>query len=167
MAIFKKGDNLPTAGSNANGFVINGGFGRARIGNVHFNIQDLPFGKTTAGSIHVLAQNLTGAAATVLDLGSAASNFELLGSAYIDLEVGAAAAAERIHIGTGSFGGDTAIALLGGKGQVDYTDTHADADGFDAVINLFNLTGKLETTDAATNSFKGRSGSTLAVFTEL
>ena len=125
MAIIRKGDALPTT-TAGNGYVISGGNGRIKIGTgintVYLNLTDFPFDKVTGG-LHVHESNLNG--------------LEVLGSAFIDLEPGGAAAIHRLHIGASTVNNKE---LLGGKGTIVLQEVGET----DVELNLYNFTGTIE-----------------------
>lgn len=144
MAIIRKGDALPTQADAANGYIVSGGKGRIRIGGVFINLSEIPFGSvsTNGGALHLHSDNLSG--------------FEVLGSAFVDLEPGTGPATERLHLGSGSV---VDKKLLGGKGTVVMSETgHSDI-----IVDLGTLSGSIEAD--ATISYTAE-GSTVFFYVE-
>ena len=144
MAIIRKGDSLPTQATANNGYVISGGRGRIKIGpNTFINLSDFPFDKVTGG-LHLHSANLGG------------NSFEVLGSAFVDLEAGTSAALHRLHVGAGAV---VDKELLGGKGIITLSETgHQDLS-----VELGTLQG---TIDADTTISYTNQGSSIFFYVE-
>ena len=151
MAIIRKGDSLPAQATAGNGYVISGGRGRIKVGTgvneTYLNLSDFPFNKVsgntvagtpgnTAGGIHVHEDNLGG--------------FEVLGSAFVDVELGATAAPHRLHIGSSAVSNKE---LLGGKGTVTLMETGEQ----DISVKLGTLQGTIEADSTITYVSEGSS----------